>query len=197
MAAPPVTEMVQNPLGVSYQEFLRVFTEKMEPILLVQPGLVSVITGLVVNPAADDQHPPTAVSLAQWRSLEAHEAFLQSPSAGPFFEAAKSLLRGPPTIHHYQLGSLSSSNLESRYSRIEKTSEPHDSELQPPYEAQVQAHGQDTAKIGACIEIPQQKAYISFGDGEESCIGGPSVAGIEAFTVAWDRYRVKALGSNL
>ncbi|KAF3356376.1 hypothetical protein VdG1_03887 [Verticillium dahliae VDG1] len=133
MAAPPVTEMVQNPLGVPYPAFLRVFTEKMEPILLAQPGLISLITGLVVNPAADDQHPPTAVSLAQWRSLEAHEAFLQSPSAGPFFEAAKSLLRGPPTIHHYQLGSLSSSNLKSRYSRIEKTSEPHNFDLQPLY----------------------------------------------------------------
>jgi hypothetical protein len=44
------------------------------------------------------------VSLTQWSSLDAHQRFLESAEAGPFFQALTSLTAGPPTVAHYNFG---------------------------------------------------------------------------------------------
>ncbi|KAH6688488.1 hypothetical protein F5X68DRAFT_231115 [Plectosphaerella plurivora] len=175
MAGPQITEMVQNPLAVSFPDFLRVFGEKMEPILLAQPGMLSIVTGVVVAP--NGQHEPVAVSLTQWASLEAHDAFLKSPSAGPFFEVAKTLLTGPPTINHYKIGEVAPGSLRSRYSRIIKASALDGRKLSDGA----------TGNFGHCVERPEQMAMVLFGDALHSVEGASDIfeGVLEAFTVEW------------
>lgn len=196
MANSPVTELVQNPLRVSFPEFIQVFAEKMEPILLAQPGLLSVTTGVVID--SNGGHQQYAVSIAQWESLEAHEAFLKSPAAPRFFEAAKPLLAGPPTIHHYELGDLSSTSLRSRYSRIFKSSPPNVANLGPIYERHVGVQGNEAANTGPCIEVQGQSALVLFGSEPDFVLIDNGEFYGEWFTVLWHRNGEKAaVGPNL
>jgi quinol monooxygenase YgiN len=188
MGGPQVTEMVQNPLAVSFPDFLRVFAEQLEPILLAQPGMLSIVTGVVV--AQNGYHEPVAVSLAQWESLTAHEAFLASAAAAPFFATAKTLLAGPPTINHYELGEVAAGSLKSRFGRIIKAGKSRGTG---------NLSGLTSANTGTCVEIPDRIAVVLFGDDHRSIEeGNGSIKDIsEAFTVEWHRHQSNESGSRL
>ncbi|KAK7409172.1 hypothetical protein QQX98_008665 [Neonectria punicea] len=159
----PITELVQIPLAISFTEFLDVFSKRLEPVLLAQPGLRSVMTGVTIP--KNDGKKPFAVSLTQWDSLEAHEAFGNSQDAGPFFDTLKPLATGPPTIEHYYLGHLESAIGQSRYSQILKFSVGGGDAQEAVFKAHVTSHGKAAALQGHCVEVDGQTALVLFDDG--------------------------------
>ena len=42
----PVIELVQNPLAVPFDLFIKKFKAELEPVLLSQSGIISTITGM-------------------------------------------------------------------------------------------------------------------------------------------------------
>lgn len=163
----PVTELVQIPIRVSVVEFLDIFARELEPVLLAQPGIISILTGPTTEAEGEKETHPFVVSLTQWVSMDAHAAFLAGPSAGPFFAKLESLTLGPPTVEHYRFGRLSPFARESRYARVVKLN-PSTGQTgsSPANERQVQAHnhGHTLAVTAPCVEIPSLEAFVLFGD---------------------------------
>ncbi|KAH9215625.1 hypothetical protein DL95DRAFT_500173 [Leptodontidium sp. 2 PMI_412] len=100
-----VTEVVEIPLSVPFAEFLHIFQLQLLPVLLAEPGVISVRTGTKIRASEDSTHA-WAVSLTEWDSLESHAKFVQKSSSVAFFETTGSLSLGPPAIDHYKFGSL-------------------------------------------------------------------------------------------
>jgi len=44
-----VIELVEIPLAVSFEQFWSLFELELEPVLLAQPGLISVFTGMKID----------------------------------------------------------------------------------------------------------------------------------------------------
>ncbi|KAF4304142.1 hypothetical protein GTA08_BOTSDO08029 [Botryosphaeria dothidea] len=106
MASAVVAELVEIPLAVPFGKFVREHNSAFLPVLLKQPGIISVKTGKKLN----NSNGPSAVSLTLWRSLQDHERFANSPAAGPFFEKLAPFTTGPPTIGHYYFNISSGSH---------------------------------------------------------------------------------------
>ena len=158
----PVTELVEIPLVVPFDDFLSIFTRQLEPVLLAQQGLISVLTG-TASKATSGQQDGFAVSLTQWESMDAHAAFLQGPTAGPFFETLKSLTSGPPTINHYYIGPLTPEAFRSRYAWFQKYSSA-DRHVQSQESEQRGVDPGVTTLVGDCFEIGSQRLSVSFSD---------------------------------
>ncbi|PVH76616.1 hypothetical protein DL98DRAFT_592068 [Cadophora sp. DSE1049] len=119
-----VTEVVEIPLDVPFPEFLPIFQLELLPVLLAEPGVLSVRTGErskelqtahqligaqgVKIRASEDSIHASAVSLTEWDSLESHAKFVKKESSAHFFERTAKISRGPPTVDHYQFDSLNS-----------------------------------------------------------------------------------------
>ncbi|KAM5363924.1 hypothetical protein ACJZ2D_011776 [Fusarium nematophilum] len=194
----PVTEFVLNPIGVPVEDFMRTFTQQLEPTLLAQPGIISVQTGVVIS-TSSPQHPGV-VSLTLWESLEAHQAFLDSPAFGPFISTVQPLLRGPPTIEHYHLGQSPSSALKSRYSRIFSLSGAGEEGLQSISTNLEEKSKALLASRGNCVEVPSKGMIVLFKDSsnfEGVASSGEGSEGVESFTVEWLRAETKRLSSSL
>ncbi|KAH7022043.1 hypothetical protein EDB80DRAFT_769097 [Ilyonectria destructans] len=194
----PATELVQIPLAVPFSEFLSVFSQHLEPVLLAQPGLRSIMTGVTI-PAKDGEQL-FAVSLTQWDSIEAHEAFSNSPDAGPFFEKVQPLTTGPPTVEHYYLGTVDPSVYQSRYGLVLKFSV-LDGQIQTAaYQEHVSTQGKAAALMGNCVELQSQSASVLFGDGQafEAARGvWDSNELASFFTVRWHRIGTKKISPAL
>lgn len=187
MATPdgPVTELVEIPLCVPFEDFLSIFTQKLEPVLLTQPGIISVLTGSCYETSS--QGGTFAVSLTQWETMEAHAAFLQGPEAGPFFETVKHLASGPPTINHYYIGPLPPAALKSEYAWFRKYSASDNHTQSQGSEERGDNPGAVTL-VGDCLEIESQRLWVTFGDVQRSRASGDAgkAGGSESsFTVVW------------
>ena len=112
----PIIEFVWIPLAVPFGIFLSTFASQLEPVLLEQNGILSILVGEIVP--NDDLKPSRAVTITQWESMEAHGTFLRSPAAKPFVAILEPLTTGPPTIEHYYLGHLTSAALLSRFVHV-------------------------------------------------------------------------------
>lgn len=194
MTAPvgPVTELVRIPLAVPFETFLATFTSKLEPVLLAQNGILSVLTGVVVP--KDDLKQPHAVSITQWESMDAHSAFLESPAAKPFFAAVEPLATGPPAIEHYLLGILSPTALRSHFAHV-SIFDSHGSSLSQRKVLERHINSPDgqmrAAVAGNCIEVNGQSTMVLFGekdDFETSELGDGLVT---SFVVRLERSKVK------
>ncbi|KAH7419743.1 hypothetical protein BKA64DRAFT_24489 [Cadophora sp. MPI-SDFR-AT-0126] len=102
-----VTEIVEIPLDVPFADFLRVFQLELLPVLLAEPGVLSVRTGVKIRASEKSTHA-WAVSLTEWDSLKCHARFVKKETSAPFFEKAAKISRGPPTIDHYHFDNLKS-----------------------------------------------------------------------------------------
>ncbi|KAH7133765.1 hypothetical protein EDB81DRAFT_887576 [Dactylonectria macrodidyma] len=195
----PATELVQIPLGVPFSEFISVFGQHLEPVLLAQPGLLSVMTGVIVPTKEGEQ--PFAVSLTQWDSVESHAAFTNSPDAGPFFSRVQPLTTGPPIVEHYYLGAVDPSIQQSRYSLISKFSGQNSPVQEATHEAHVAAHGKTAALAGKQAGDGTKSASVLFGDSPvfEAAAGGVWNADESAtsFTVQWHRVGTKKISPAL
>lgn len=117
-----VTEVVEIPLDVPFAEFLQIFQLELLPVLLAEPGVLSVRTGKgpetskchfnssllqgVKIRASEDLTHAWAVSLTEWDSLASHAKFVQKETSVPFFERTAKISRGPPTVDHYKFRNL-------------------------------------------------------------------------------------------
>lgn len=170
MIAPigPVTELVRIPLAVPFEGFLATFTSKLEPVLLAQNGILSILTGVIIP--KDDLKQPHAVSITQWESMDAHSAFLESPAAKPFFAAVEPLATGPPAIEHYSLGSLNPAALRSRFAHV-SIFDSHGSILSQRKVLERHINSPDgqmrAAVAGNCIEVNRQSAMVLFGEKDD------------------------------
>ena len=182
----PVVELVENPLSVSFSEFMNVFTHELELILLSQPGIISITTGFIVPTTGDE--PRIAVSLTQWESLAAHKAFLASPSAEPFFQKIQPLTTGPPTIQHFQLGRLERETLSSSHAYVVKSDEPSHESLQQAFDRHVAAHGSGLAVMGPCVEDEKRRAAVLFGKHAEFENLSSLHQMASCYTVSWQRH---------
>ncbi|CAK7200184.1 hypothetical protein SEUCBS139899_002875 [Sporothrix eucalyptigena] len=196
----PVAELVENPLGVPFAIFMDVFTAELEPILLAQPGLISIMTGFVM-PCDSGREPATApsmaVSLTQWESLAAHSAFLASPAAQPFFQRVQPLTAGPPTIQHFRLGHLAPRALGSSYSHICKSDVPGHSSLRAAVAGHVHSHGKEAGVMGPCTEDTARAAAVLFGDHTVADSVRNPGDWAAAYTVSWQRNTVKRRSHSL
>lgn len=199
MATPdgPVTELVEIPLCVPFEDFLSIFTRQLEPVLLAQPGIISILTGS--GSKTTGSHGGTfAVSLTQWESMEAHAAFLQGPAAGPFFETVRNLASGPPTINHYYIGPLPPAALKSEYAWFRKDSASA-SHTQSQDSEELGGPGA-VMLVGDCLEIESQSLSVSFGEVQRSraSSGVGKVEGSEnSFTVVWRRRGTARMSHSL
>jgi quinol monooxygenase YgiN len=194
----PVTELVLNPLRVPVKEFMRVFAEQLEPTLLAEPGAICTITGIVLD--TENRQKPFAISMTLWENLEAHQAFLDSPAAQPFFEAVKPLLVDKPTIEHYHLGQLHPSVLKSSYAWIHKFSTVDHDTYSGACENHIQDHGKGMAMIGDCIEVPSQRLIVMFDNQLQSGSAldeNGSLDQMETFRVSWQRMGTRKIAENL
>lgn len=183
----PVTELVQIPVHIPVVDFLDIFAKTLEPILLAQPGLISILTGPTMEAKGEQEMHPFAVSLTQWESMDAHAAFLASASAGPFFSRLQSLVKGPPSVEHYYLGQLEMFAMKSRYACIIKSDSAAAQNRLAAYSRQVQRHGDSSAMTGPCIEVPSTQALVLFGDEPQfEAIGGAEKAARSMYTVKWE-----------
>ncbi|KPM42921.1 hypothetical protein AK830_g3615 [Neonectria ditissima] len=180
----PITELVQIPLAIPFTEFLGIFSKHLEPVLLAQPGLRSIMTGVIIPENEGEQS--FAVSFTQWDSIEAHEAFGKSADAGPFFDRLKPLTTGPPTIEHYYLGLLESSARQSRYGHVLKFSVLSGQAQKSLYEEYDASRRKATALQGNCMEVDAQSALVLFDD---SKVFQPQKSDeiVTSFTVRWHR----------
>ncbi|KAH7137404.1 hypothetical protein B0J13DRAFT_625177 [Dactylonectria estremocensis] len=194
----PATELVQIPLGVPFSEFISEFGQHLEPVLLAQPGLLSVMTGVTI-PTKDGEQA-FAVSLTQWDSVESHAAFTNSPDAGPFFARVQPLTTGPPTVEHYYLGAVDPSIQQSRYSLVLKFAVQDDQVHRAAHQAHVAAHGSVAALTGKHAQNESQSASVLFGDSPVfEAAGGVwnSDGSATSFTVQWHRVGTKKISSAL
>ncbi|OAL44493.1 hypothetical protein IQ07DRAFT_649119 [Pyrenochaeta sp. DS3sAY3a] len=106
----PITELVQMRLTGSWSDYKTIFEDELLPLLCSAPGMVSVRTGpkLLAPHSQFDTHE--IVSITQWRSLKAHGDFVKSARGQKFLQGAGAHMVGPPTVTHYDLGSLNSSD---------------------------------------------------------------------------------------
>ncbi|KAL1856373.1 hypothetical protein Daus18300_010745 [Diaporthe australafricana] len=188
----PVTELVRIPLAVPFEPFLSTFTSELEPVLLAQPGIVSILTGVIVP--TDGQNGAYAVSITQWEDMEAHGAFLESPAAKPFFETLQPLATGPPAIEHYWLGRLNSTALGSHFAHVSifdcSGTQSFVTELLARHVNSPDG-GRRVGVAGSCIEVKEQGVLILFSDGnnfETVELGGGRVT---SFVVRIERARQK------
>ncbi|KAH6886154.1 hypothetical protein B0T10DRAFT_549973 [Thelonectria olida] len=194
----PVTELVLNPLKVPAKDFMRIFAEKLEPTLLAQPGAICTLTGIVLD--TENRQTPFAISITLWENLDAHQAFLESPAAQPFFEAVTPLLVDKPTIEHYHLGQLHPSALKSSHAWIHKLPTADDHGYRGTCENHIQKHGKGMAMTGDCIEIPSQRLIIMFNNQPQS--NSPldkyiNSDRVESLRVAWQRMGTRKIAENL
>lgn len=188
----PVTELVRIPLAVPFEEFISTFTSQLEPVLLAQNGILSILTGMIVP--TDDMRQPHAVSITQWESMDAHGAFLESPAAKPFFATVEPLSTGPPTIEHYYLGNLTPAALRSRFAHVsifdsrgsisshEKVLERH---ISSP-------NGWKRAAVaGSCLEVNEQSAMVLFSEMDDFKIGEVGDGLMTSFVVRLERSQNK------
>lgn len=155
-----VTELVEIPLAAPFDHFIERFIADFEPVLLAQSGIMSVWTGKA-HYGASDTNKETAVSLTQWESLDAHEAFLASPAAGPFFEGMQPLTTGPPKVEHYQLGRLDAGDGATSKMTVQK----YDvgGSKQPLQALQEEAVNKSLrSRMSLCMEERTQAAVLSF-----------------------------------
>lgn len=195
----PVTELVQIPIRISVVDFLDIFVKELEPVLLAQPGIISVLTGPTTEADGEKETHPFIVSLTQWGSMDAHAAFLASPSAGPFFAKLESLTLGPPTVEHYQFGRLSPFVRKKRYARVMKSYRSADQEGPWIDKRQVQDHNYGVV-MGQCVEVPLLNATVLFGDEPQFNIvdaTDPSRYIRSAYTVRWECFGVAQGAENL
>ena len=197
-----ITELVQIPLRVPYKDFIDVFVPELEPILLSQPGLISVMTGHIIGAQMTDDDGNYAVSLTQWESMEAHSAFLASPSAGPFFQRLQPLITGPPNVEHYRWGRFKLSALASRYVHVRKSSGRDDSlaELKAMSERHTVVNGQEAVAIGSCMEADSQIGLVLFANlplFNTVADARTSEHGTGSFTVFLARSEVKKVPQSL
>lgn len=164
----PVTELVRIPLAVPFEAFLATFTSKLEPVLLAQDGILSILTGMIIP--NNDLKQPHAVSITQWESMDAHSAFLESPAAKPFFAAVEPLATGPPAIEHYSLGSLNPAALRSRFAHV-SIFDSHGSILSQRKVLERHINSPDgqmrAAVAGNCIEVNKQSAMVLFSERDD------------------------------
>lgn len=186
----PVTELVQIPIGIAVVDFLDIFAKELEPILLAQPGIISILTGSTTQAEGEKETHPFVVSLTQWTSMDAHAAFLASPSAGPFFAKLESLTLGPPTVEHYHFGRLNAFARKSGYARIIKSSP--SAARRPPltHDQQVRMQGHELVVAGTCIETSSLNATVLFGnaprfDTTNAVVDNRDIRGV--YTVKWER----------
>lgn len=194
----PITELVQIPLAIPFTEFLDIFSQHLEPVLLAQPGLRSIMTGVTIP--ANDGEKPFAVSFTQWDNIEAHEAFGNSPDAGSFFDTLKPLTTGPPTIEHYYLGHLESSVRQNRYGHVLKFSAHGGHAQKSAFEEHAASRGKAAALQGHCVEVDTQSALVLFDD---SRVFKPASRVWKAdevsssFTVQWHRVGTEKISAAL
>lgn len=178
----PVTELVRIPLAVPFDKFLSTFTSELEPVLLAQDGITSILTGEIVTPGSPDGD--FAVSLTQWENMDAHAAFLASRAAKPFFETLKPLATGPPTIEHYCLGAFPLTALRSRFVHV-TIHDPRDGTVQHRVlENPSEAH--DGRRFeGGCLEVQGQVVELLFSD--DGFAGRDTVGQAASFVVRIER----------
>lgn len=188
----PVTELVRIPLAVPFEAFLATFTSKLEPVLLAQDGILSILTGMIVP--KDGLEQPQAVSITQWESMDAHSAFLASPAAKPFFAAVEPLATGPPAIEHYYLGSPNPAALRSRFAHVSifdsrgsilsqrKVLERHINSTDEQMRAAV---------AGNCIEVNGQSMMVLFSERNDFKTGELGEGLVTSFMVRLERSQKK------
>lgn len=194
MTAPngPVTELVRIPLAVPFEAFLATFTSKLEPVLLAQNGILSILTGVIVP--KNDLKQPHAVSITQWESMDAHSAFLESPAAKPFFAAVEPLATGPPAIEHYYLGSLNPAALRSRFAQASIFDSRGDIVSQRKLlERHINSTDKQTraAVAGSCIEVNGQSAMDLFSERDDFKTGELGEGLVTSFVVRLERSQKK------
>lgn len=164
----PVTELVRIPLAVPFEAFLSTFTSQLEPVLLAQDGILSVLTGVIVP--NDDLKQPHAVSITQWESMDAHGVFLESPAAKPFFAAVEPLATGPPKIEHYYLGNLTPAALRSHFAHVSIfDSRGSISSQRKVLEQHINSPDgwKRAAVAGSCVEVNGQSAMMLFSETDD------------------------------
>lgn len=199
----PVTELVRIPLAVPFETFLSTFTSQLEPVLLAQDGILSILTGVIVP--NDDLKQPHAVSITQWESMDAHGVFLESPAAKPFFAAVEPLATGPPAIEHYYLGNLTPAALRSRFVHISIfDSRGSISSQRKVLEQHVNSPDgwKRAAVAGSCVEVNEQSAMMLFGETDDFKTAEAGDGLVTAFVVRLERSQnkvatLKSAQSNL
>lgn len=187
----PVTELVQIPICIAVDDFLNIFAKELEPILLAQPGIISILTGPTIQAKGEKETHPFVVSLTQWTSMDAHAAFLAGPSAEPFFAKLGPLTMGPPTVEHYHFGRLSPSARKSSFARVIKSTSSSAGRRPPPaYDEHVRTQGQGLGVMGTCVESPSLDAVVLFGgtprfDPVDAVVANEDVKSV--YTVRWER----------
>lgn len=194
MTAPvgPVIELVRIPLAVPFEEFLATFTSKLEPVLLAQDGILSILTGVIVP--KDDREQPHAVSITQWESIDAHSAFLESPAAKPFFAAVEPLATGPPAIEHYYLENLNPVALRSPFAHVSIfDSHGSISSQHKVLERHINSTDAKTraAVAGNCIEVNGQSAMILFSERDDFKTDDLCEGLVTSFLVRFERSQMK------
>ncbi|KAH7051152.1 hypothetical protein B0J12DRAFT_78772 [Macrophomina phaseolina] len=186
MASGVVAELVEIPLAVPFDEFLRRHNSAFLPVLLKQPGIISVKTGEKLN----DSSEPSAVSFTLWRSLEDHERFTNSPAAGPFFEKLAPFTTGPPTIGHYRFSVNAEAHARLPFTdfRKYKAKVPGASDRGALAAWSVERGGHNT--VAACLEDRALITAALFGESIESVrrrkVGTPDIVDLlGSFTVQW------------
>ncbi|KAJ0108415.1 hypothetical protein J7T55_005392 [Diaporthe amygdali] len=190
----PVTELVRIPLAVSFESFLTTFTSQLEPVLLEQDGILSILTGMMVS--TDELRGAYAVSITQWESMEAHAAFLDSAAAKPFFETLEPLAEGPPAIEHYHLGRLTSAALQSRFAHVSLfDSRARLSSQRKALERHIQSQDglKRTGVSGSCIEVKEQSALVLFSEGNDFETAELVDGVVVSFVVRLERAQQKAM----
>lgn len=194
----PVTELVRIPLAVPFDTFLSIFTSQLEPVLLAQNGIVSILTGVTVPNG--DLKQPHAVSITQWESMDAHGAFLESPAAKPFFEALEPLAAGPPAIEHYYLGDLTPAALGSRFAQVSiLDSRGSISSQREVLERHINSPDgwKRAAVAGSCVEVKGQSVMILFSERDDFKTGEVNDGLLTSFVVRLERIQQKKkLSSN-
>lgn len=194
MTAPigSVTELVRIPLAVPFEAFLATFTSKLEPVLLAQDGILSVLTGVIVP--KNDQDQPHAVSITQWESMDAHSAFLENPAAKPFFAAVEPLATGPPVIEHYYLGTVTPAALRSHFAHV-SIFDSRGSILSQRKVLERHVKSPDgrtrAAVAGNCIEVNRQSAMVLFSENDDFETSGLGEGLVISFVVRLERSQKK------
>lgn len=189
----PVTELVRIPLAVTFETFLSTFTSQLEPVLLAQDGMLSVLTGVLIP--NDDLKQPHAVSITQWESMDAHGVFLESPAAKPFFTNLEPLATGPPAIEHYYLGHLALTAPQSRFAHISIfDSRGSISSQRAVLERHVNSpDGWKRAALrGSCIEVSGQSAMVLFSERNAFETGEVGDGLLTSFVVRMERIQVSS-----
>lgn len=193
----PVTELVRIPLAVPLETFLSTFTSQLEPVLLQQNGILSILTGVTIT--TDDLKGPHAVSITQWESMDAHRAFLESPAAKPFFEAVEPLAAGPPAVEHYHLVDLPPAALRSRFAHVSiLDSRGSISSQRKVLERHINSpHGSTRAALaGSCVEVDGQSAMILFSERDDFNTRDIGDGLLTSFVVRLERIQQKKRSSS-